>query len=65
MVVGLKEDQRMPGSRQTVVSEDYSLFGIRIVGSEAMLGLYSTRLGENHGRRPFDYADWVTPVGIP
>lgn len=42
----------MCGSRQTVLSEDYSLLGMRIVGSKVMLGLYSTRLGEAHGQGP-------------
>lgn len=63
VVVGLKEDQHMPGSRQTVFLVDHSFFGMRIIGSEAMLGFYSTRVGDTHGRAPFDCAYWVRPEG--
>lgn len=41
---GLKEDQCMPGSRQTILLVDHSLLGMRIFGFEAMLGMYNTRV---------------------
>ena len=55
MVVGLEEDQHTPGSRWTLLSEDYSLCGIRIVGSKVMIGLCNTRLGKTRGRCSFGY----------
>lgn len=64
MVVGLKEDQYMHRWRHTVLLDDCSLFGMRIVGSKAILGMYITRLGETHGRGSFDCADWVMIVWL-
>ena len=63
VVVREKEDQHMPGLRRTVLSEDLSLFSMRIVRSEAMLGMYNTRLGETRGSGLFDFVDWVRRVG--
>lgn len=53
----------MPRSTWTILSEDYSLFEMRIVGFKARLGLYRTRLGETHERGPFICADWERLVG--
>lgn len=45
----------MPASRQIILSDEYLLFGMRIIGSEARLGLYNTRLGENLGQGKYGY----------
>lgn len=63
LVVGMKEDQCILGLRRTILSDDFSCFGIGIVGSKARLALYNTYLGETGGRGPFDCADWVRPLG--
>ena len=54
----------MLGSRQKIFSVDCSvLYGMRIIGSEARLGMHNTRLGETHGRGPLDCTEWVRLMG--
>lgn len=55
MVDRLRKDQCMLGARQIVMLVAHSLLGIRNIGFEAMLGLYSTREGETRRRGPFSY----------
>lgn len=52
----------MLGLRQTVLTGNHSLISMRIVGSEVMWDMYSTRLGETHMRGLFDCTNWVRPV---
>lgn len=46
----------MPGSRWTVLSNDYSFFVIRIIRSGVRLGLRSARVGETHRRGSYGYS---------